>query len=108
MAAPPPFSAPIHSQGIAAPPSFSAPSPPAPTVAPIVPTPRASTPTPAPPSPPISSPRVSSPASSPRSNPKPRAVAKRKSNPVLVLFLVLFVLASFAFSALLLVRLYAH
>lgn len=59
------------------------------------------------PPPPISSPRISSPASSPRSKPTPRIV-KRKSNPVLVAFILLFVLASFAFSALLLVRLYAR
>jgi serine/threonine protein kinase len=37
-----------------------------------------------------------------------RVVTKRKSNPVLVAFFVLFVLASFAFSALLLVRLYVR
>jgi serine/threonine protein kinase len=80
-------------------------SPPSPSVA--IPPPRASTPTPAPPSPPISSPAV---ASGPRSKPKPQpvVVAKRKSRPVLVAFLLLFILASVAMSTLLLVRLYVR
>jgi len=84
--------------------SYAPPSPHPASVA--MPAPRASTPTPAPPSPPIWSPVISSrsPISSPRSKPQP--VAKRRSNPALVAFLLLFVLASFAFSALLLVRLY--
>ena len=74
---------------------------------PSVPQPAQSVPAPPPvvPAPPISSPRISAPASSPRSKPQP-VVTKRRSNPVLVAFLLLFVLASFAFSALLLVRLY--
>jgi serine/threonine protein kinase len=78
-----------------------------------IPVPRASTPTPAPPSPPTSSPVApppSAPRSSPRSQPRPPAVvvAKRRSSPFLVALLLLFILASFAFSALLLVRLYVR
>jgi serine/threonine protein kinase len=84
--------------------------------------PQAAPPAPTPPAPPISTPSLPAPqpviaapisqpklppsSPSPRSNPRP--VAKRKSSPVLVAFLLLFVLASFAMSALLLVRLYAR
>ena len=79
--------------------SYAAPSPqPAPVA---ITAPRASSPTPLP-----SSPRA--PISSPSPRSKPRAVVKRRTNPVLVAFLFLFVLASVAMSALLLVRLYVR
>ncbi len=86
-------SVPMPAQSVPAPaPSFSPPAP-----APSPPSPQRS-----PQPPPVAIP-ISAPAIAPRV-----VVAKRRSNPVLVAFFLLFVLASFAFSALLLVRLYVR